>query len=177
MKEIIIFLLLILTTTTFVQAQFESEGKLNTWRTERFQRNYQIDYEDEDTSSGLCKVRVSQHKGFDHVVFQFDSGRAKYVIQYLPSNLYPTEGGDKPIKIAGNYFLMLNIYHFAVGDEMPCKLKTYPKNKLNFPTLMQIKEGGWFEGILDFLIGVKDKKPFRVKELKNPSRLVIDFKH
>jgi hypothetical protein len=62
-------------------------------------------------------------------------------------------------------------------DEKPCELKNYPKSKLNFPTLMQIKSGVWFEGIQDFLIGVKAKKPFRVQELSNPSRLVIDFKH
>jgi len=62
-------------------------------------------------------------------------------------------------------------------DEMPCKLKNYPKKKLKFPTLMQIQQGVWFEGIQDFIIGVKAKKSFRVQELSNPSRLVIDFKH
>lgn len=162
-----------MTVVVFVQAQFQSEGKLNTWTTKKVQRNY----ETENYSTGLCKISVSQHKGFDRVVFQFDSGKAKYVVQYLPSNLYPTEAGDKKITIAGNYFLLFNIYNFAVGDEMPCKLKTYPKNRLNFPVLSQIKQGVWFEGILDFLIGVKDKKPFRIIELRNPSRVVIDFKH
>lgn len=173
MSKIIIVFSLILMTTIFAQAQFQSEGKLNVWTTEKVQRNHETD----DLSTGLCKVRVSQHKGFDRVVYEFDSGKTNWVIQYLPSNLYPTEGGDKKITIAGNYFLMFNIYHFAVGDEMPCELKTYQKNKLNFPTLMQIQEGGWFEGILDFLIGVKDKKPFRIRELRNPSRVVIDFQH
>ena len=160
-------------TAIFAPAQFESEGKLNTWTTEKVQRNDETD----DYASGICKIRVSQNKGFDRVVFEFDSGKATWVLQYLPSNIYSTDGGDKEIKIAGNYFLMLNIYGFAVGDEMPCKLKSYPKNRLKFPTLMQIKQGSWFEGILDFLIGVKDKKPFRVQELQNPSRVVIDFKH
>lgn len=173
MKKPVCILLLILTVTILAQAQFQSEGKLNSWTTKKVQRNY----ETEDYSTGLCKISVSQQKGFDRIVFQFDSGKSKYVIQYLPSNLYPTEAGDKKITIAGNYFLLLNIYNFAVGDEMPCKLKIYPQNRLNFAVLSQIKQGGWFEGIMDFLIGVKDKKPFRVIELRNPSRVVIDFKH
>jgi hypothetical protein len=174
MKKTIYVCALILATAIFAQAQiFLSEGKLNTWTTEKVQRNPQTD----DYASGICKIRVSKNKGFDRVVFEFDSGKPTYVLQYLPANLYPTEGGDKPIKAAGNYFLMLNIYYFAVGDEMPCKLKTYPKKKLDFPTLIQLQEGGWFEGIIDYLIGVKDKKPFRVIELRNPTRLVIDFKH
>lgn len=173
MKKIISIFTFIFTAAIFVQAQFQSEGKLNSWTLKKIQRNY----ETEDYSTGLCKISVSQHKGFDRLVFQFDSGKSKYIIQYLPSNIYPTEAGDKKITIAGNYFLLLNIYNFAVGDEMPCKLKTYPQNKLNFAVLSQIKQGGWFEGIMDFMIGVKDKKPFRVIELRNPSRVVIDFKH
>ena len=48
---------------------------------------------------------------------------------------------------------------------------------MNFPSLMQIQKGVWFEGIQDFLISVNVEKTFRVQELKNPSRLVIDFKH
>ncbi len=99
-----------------------------------------------------------------------------YIAQYLPSDIYQTEGKDIKIKIAGERFLMLSIYYFVV-DDMPCKLKTYPKKKLNSLTLMQIEEGSWFEGILDFIVGVKNNKPFRVKELRNPSRLVIDFQH
>ncbi len=172
MIKIITFFSLILALVIVGQAQFQSEGKLNVWTTEKVQRNH----ETENYSTGLCKVRVSRNKGFDRVVFEFDRGKTDWVIQYLPSKVLPTEGGDREIKIAGNHFLVFFIYNFAVGDEMPCKLKTYPKEKLNFPVLMQIEEGGSFEGILDFMIGVKDRKPFRVKELRNPSRVVIDFK-
>ena len=155
-----------------IHAQFEDEGKLNIWTTGKVQRNP----ETEDVSYSVCKVRVAKNKGFDRVVFEFDEGKPRYVIQYLPSNIYSTEGGDNEIKIAGNVFMVMNIYGMGV-DEMPCKLKNYPKKKLKFPTLMQIQQGVWFEGIQDFIIGVKAKKSFRVQELSNPSRLVIDFKH
>jgi hypothetical protein len=73
--------------------------------------------------------------------------------------------------------MVVNIYGMGMVEDMPCLLKNYPEKKLDLPSLMQVQEGVWFEGIRDFIIGVKGEKPFRVLELRNPSRLVIDFKH
>lgn len=172
MKKMIFCFSIMFFAAISIHAQFEDEGKLNVWTTEKVQRNP----ETENTPYSVCKIRVAKQKGFDRVVFEFDDGKPQYVIQYLPSNIYQTEGGDREIKIAGNVFMVVNIYGIGV-DDPPCELKSYPKKKLNFPTLMQIQKAIWFEGIQDFLIGVKAKKPFRVQELSNPSRLVIDFKH
>jgi len=52
-----------------------------------------------------------------------------------------------------------------------------PKGKLNLPAVAQIDDRELFEGFYDFLIGVNGRKLFRVTELTNPSRLVIDFKY
>jgi hypothetical protein len=172
MKKILFSFSIIFLATISIHAQFEDEGKLNAWTTEKVQHNR----ETEDVSYSICKVRVAKNKGFDRVVFEFDGGKPKYIVQYLASNIYSTEGGDNKIKIAGNVFIVVNIYGMGV-DEMPCELKSYPRKKLNFPTLMQIQQGVWFEGIQDFLIGVKAKNSFRVQELSNPSRLLIDLKH
>jgi hypothetical protein len=40
-----------------------------------------------------------------------------------------------------------------------------------------IKTVDWFENFFSFAVGLKAKKAFRVRELSNPTRLVIDFKH
>ncbi|MGI8545310.1 MAG: AMIN-like domain-containing (lipo)protein [Aridibacter sp.] len=177
MKKAIIIFSIICLTAISISAQFDNEGKLNVWTTENVQRSYWQDFEDEDVASALCKVRTSKHKGFDRVVFEFDDGKHQYVIKYLDSNIYSTDGGDSKIKIAGDVFMLVSIYGMGALDDLPCELKNYPKKKLNFPALMQIQEAAWFEGIQDFIIGVKGKKSFRVQELRNPSRLVIDFKH
>ncbi|MCY7347809.1 MAG: hypothetical protein LH614_16545 [Pyrinomonadaceae bacterium] len=177
MKKIVVCLVVILAAAISISAQFDNEGKLKIWTTEKVQRSYWQDFDDDDIAAALCKVRVAKHKGFDRVVFEFDDGKPQYVIQYLPSNIYPPEGGDREIKIAGDVFMVVSIYGMGMVEEMPCLLKSYPKKKLNFPFLMQIQHGVWSEGIRDFIIGVKGEKPFRVKELRNPSRIVIDFKH
>lgn len=73
--------------------------------------------------------------------------------------------------------MQVSIYGKPHLEDLPCKLQSYEKGKLNLPAVRQINEKVWFEGIRDFLIGVKSKKAFRVQELANPSQLVIDFKH
>ncbi len=132
MKKLIICLLIICAAVISISAQFDNVGKLNVWTTENVQRSYWQDFEEDDLATALCKIRVAKHKDFDRVVFEFDDGKPQYVIQYLPSNIYSTEGGDKEIKIAGDVFMLINIYGIGV-DDPPCKLKNYPKKKLNFP--------------------------------------------
>jgi hypothetical protein len=175
-KKLVICFLIICSAIISISAQFDNAGKLNVRTTENVQRSYWQDFDEDDLASAVCKIRVAKHKDFDRIVFEFDGGKLRYVIRYLPSNIYSTEGGDKQIEIAGDVFMLINIYGIGV-DDPPCKLKKYPKKRLDFPSLMQVQSGAWFEGIWDFLIGVNGKKEYRVQELTNPSRLVIDFRH
>ncbi len=173
MKNFLICILLLIVSAASVAAQYQNEGKLNAWTTANVQRKHEI----EDPLLSLCKIRIAGNKGFDRIVFEFDSGKPDYVIQYLPSNIYSSDAGDEKIKIAGKSFLQISIYGMAQLEKMPCELERYPQGRLKFSVIQQIDEGVWFEGIRDFLVGVKSKKSFRVQELSNPSRLVIDFKH
>jgi hypothetical protein len=52
-----------------------------------------------------------------------------------------------------------------------------PRGRLRMPSLQSVKDKVLFEGYYDFLMGVSSRKPYRVTELSNPSRLVIDFQH
>ena len=173
MKKLILLFLITCLGVLSIQAQFQDEGKLNAWTTGKVQRKH----ENETIAESLCRIRVAKQKGFDRVVFEFDKGKPKYVIQYLPSNIYSSDAGDEEIKISGNVFMQISIYGMPQMEDLPCKSQSYEKGKLNLRAVRQIKEEVWFEGIRDFLIGVKAKKPFRIQELANPSRLVIDFKH
>jgi hypothetical protein len=159
-RRFLISLWILLFLTIPLMAQFKNVGKLNIWTTQEVQRNH---YD----SGCLSKIRVDKNKGFDRIVFEFNGGLNGYTIYYLPSNK-DTEG--EKITIAGNVFMQINLY----GS--PCENENQPEGKLKLPIIQQIR-GGIFEGIQDFVIGVKAEKLYRVQELKNPSRLVIDFKH
>ncbi len=157
---VIFSVLVLLLSVSTVIAQ-KNKGKLNTWTTELVQRNY------DDSAGCLSNIRVAKNKGFDRLVFEFNSGINNYTIYYLPSNK-DNEGAK--ITIAGKVFMNIDLYG------TPCESQNYPEGKLKLPVIQQIR-GGVFEGIQNFVIGVKAEKLFRVQELSNPTRLVIDFKH
>ena len=49
--------------------------------------------------------------------------------------------------------------------------------RLNCPNLWQLVTTCDFEGKVEFVAGLDVKRPYRVVELQNPTRLVIDIKH
>jgi hypothetical protein len=55
MKKILFYFSVMFVAAISVNAQFEDEGKLNAWTTEKIQRNP----ETEDASYSVCKIRVA----------------------------------------------------------------------------------------------------------------------
>jgi hypothetical protein len=158
-----------------VSAQPKNTGKLNTWTTRSVERLH------ETTEHTYIKVvRAANQKGFDRIVFEFEGPMPNFNIKYHPSRFYEDEGGRHRIKIAGNTFVEVHLHVIPV-DEQQLKFSQaegfVPKGRLTLPMLWEVEEAGFFEGYYEFLLGVKSRKGFRVTELANPSRLVIDFKH
>ncbi|HSS22392.1 MAG TPA: hypothetical protein VLL54_20135 [Pyrinomonadaceae bacterium] len=156
-------------------AQAPVVGKLDVWTTKRVEQNH------ESTESTYIRaVRAAKQNGFDRVVFEFKGPLPNYSLEYLRSRWYEDEGGRRRLKLAGSAFLKVDL-HIIPVDEEQLKLSQakdfYPKSRLKFPSLTGVEEGTFFEGYYDFFLGVKARKPFRVTELANPARLVIDFKH
>jgi hypothetical protein len=153
--------------------QFQNVGKLDTWTTRPFARQH-------STTSFVRAVRVAKQKGFDHVVFEFDGPVPNYEIKYLKSGYYEGEAGRRRIRIAGSRFIQVTLNQIPI-DENQVKVieaKNFmPQGRLKLPAVAQLDQGEFFEGFFDFLIGVNGRKQFRVSELTNPSRLVIDFRY
>jgi hypothetical protein len=125
-------------------------------------------------------VRVGRHQTFDRVVFEFSGSMPNYQVEYLKGRFYENEGGRQRIRIAGNAFIQVNL-NLIPTDEEQMKLREQnsfiPKGRLKFRSVWELDEAGLFEGYYDFLLGIRARKPFRVSELSNPLRLVIDFRH
>jgi hypothetical protein len=49
--------------------------------------------------------------------------------------------------------------------------------RLNCPNLRQLITTCDFEGKVEFVAGLDAMRPYRVVELQNPTRLIIDVKH
>ena len=162
-----------------ISAQNESVGKLNVWTVNKVSSREKFD----EILPTNYKMRVSKNKGFDRIVFEFNEKEVpEYTVYYTkpPITLEPShlENPKKPksseiINVKGKAFVMIVFaLGFAgkdVGDQF--------SGEQNLPILQDIKSVDWFENFFSFAIGLKAKKPFRVQELSNPTRLVIDFKH
>jgi hypothetical protein len=155
-------------------AQFPNSGKLNAWTTRPVSRRHGAE------ATYVQKIRVGRHQAFDRVVFEFSGSMPNYRVEYLNSRFYEDEGGRHRIRIAGKAFMQVAL-SVIPGDEEQLKLRDQkdfiPKGRLKLPSVWEVDEATWFEGYYDFLLGIGARKPFRVSELSDPLRLVIDFKH
>lgn len=159
-----------------VAAQVNNAGSFDTWTTKSFSRSHGPARE----SSYIKTVRAAKNRSFDRVVFEFQGPMPNYRIDYLKSRIYENEDGRHRIRLPGNVFVQLNFFVIPFDDtqEKYTDAKNFvPKGNLAMRSLMSVKDETIFEGYYDFLVGVRAKVPFRVTELSNPSRLVIDFKH
>jgi hypothetical protein len=155
--------------------QFTDAGKLDSWTTRLVARQYSA-----QETPYVRSVRVARHDGYDRVVFEFTGAMPNYNIEYLKSHFYEDEGGRHRIRIAGTAFIQVSLTQIPANEEQLkfSESKNFvPKGRLKSPSVLQIEEAGLWEGNYDFLLGIRGRKPFRVSELNEPRRLVIDFKH
>jgi len=103
-----------------------------------------------------------------------------YRVEYLKGRFYEDEGGTHRIKIAGNVFMQVNLSVIPM-DEEQMRLREQkdfmPTGRQKLRSVWELEETGLFEGYYDLLLGISARKSFRVSELSDPLRLVIDFKH
>jgi hypothetical protein len=160
-------------------AQFTNRGTLNTWSTRVFERQHET--AETAYSSYLKRVRVEKHQGFDRTVFEFTGTIPNYNFHYLAAPYYSNEDESKErIRIAGHAFIQAGFY-FIRADETQLNFEQaadfVPKGKLRMPALRELADRSVWEGGYDFVLGIRARQPFRITEMANPSRVVIDIKH
>jgi hypothetical protein len=160
-------------------AQEKGVGKLNVWTFKEVASRSKYD----EVLPSSYKLRVSKHKNFDRIVFEFAKAEVpEYAVYYtkppiLIGRTYiadinkPTK--DEIIKVKGKAFVIIVLS--LVWDGKDVRSEFFGEQ--NLPTLRDIKKIDWWENFFSFAVGLGTKKAFRVQELSNPTRLVIDFKH
>jgi hypothetical protein len=120
-------------------------------------------------------VRLGAHEGFDRVVLDLEgTGTIGWRVGYEDSPAL--DGSGFPVDLAGSETLVVT----AVGTRMP-----EPDEDLYDPGQLLVRGSGLsvvtevlrvapFEGQLSAYIGTRERAPFRVFALQDPSRLVID---
>jgi hypothetical protein len=158
-------------------AQIGNLGTLDTWTTKPISREHSANGD----VTYVKTVRADKHMKYDRVVFEFTGRIPNYRVEYLKSHFYEGEAGRLRIKSAGNAFVQVEMFTIPTSEAQLkfTEAKGFrPKGRLRLPTVQSVTDQGLFEGFYDFVIGVSSrKKEFRISEMSNPSRLVVDVEH
>lgn len=127
----------------------------------------------------LTAVRAAHQPNFDRVVFEFDGTAPGFRVAYGKRPVTEDASG-REVAVRGKYVLEVRMenasgYHLA-GDDSHSTY-TGPKRIRPSDTLV-IEEIVWtgdFEGILNWVVGLKEKNGFRVRQLTAPPRLMIEI--
>lgn len=125
----------------------------------------------------ITDVRVGTHDGYDRVVFEFASGIPDAVIEGVLPPLYADPSGLE-VDVAGTAFLKVTMH--GASKMSPEGGVTYDGStnfEPGFDRLAQLIEGGDFEAVSSWYLGLDGAGCFRVLTLADPSRLVIDIEH
>jgi hypothetical protein len=125
----------------------------------------------------ITDVRAGTHEGYDRVVFEFASGIPDTTIEGVLSPLYADPSGLE-LNVAGTAFLKVTMH--GASKISPDGGVTY-SGSTNFETgfdqLKQLIEGGDFEAVSTWYLGLDGGGCIRVLTFSDPSRLVIDIAH
>ena len=128
-------------------------------------------------SAVLADVRSARHGNYDRVVFEFaGADLPSYHIEYIDKPVRSCGSGEV-VPFAGDAWLQVRVTganaHTEAGEPTVKERTRSP----NLPIVKDLKLTCDFEAEVEWVMGVASPNKYRVLELKNPTRLVIDVKH
>ena len=125
----------------------------------------------------ITDIRVGTHDGYDRIVFEFASGIPDVKIEGVLPPIYADPSG-LPIDVTGSAFLQLTLHGGTKVTPSGGVSYAGPTNfEPGFDRLLQLIEGGDFEAVSTWYLGLDGGSCIRVLTLSAPSRLVIDIEH
>lgn len=122
----------------------------------------------------LTGVRTGPQGGYDRIVFDFSGALpGSESVQYVAG--VTQDGSGAPVPLEGQAFLKV-VFSVAEAHDGGGAL-SFPQGTRFDPGLTAVKDvalAGDYEGYVSFGLGLAGKVGFRVFELSNPSRVVVD---
>lgn len=125
----------------------------------------------------LREVRTGRHAGWDRVVFEFAGGRVPgYHLEYVDRPVRKC-GSGHVTEVAGQGWLQVRLTPAqAHTDEGEATVENRER-RLALPVLKELELTCDFEADVTWVVGVSSPNRYRVQELSNPARLVVDVRH
>jgi hypothetical protein len=128
----------------------------------------------------LADVRAARHEGYDRVVFEFRNELPGYSVRYVRPPVHADGSGDV-VPVDGDFVVEVRMENALDADlSKPSAPLTYtgPRRLAPAtPVVAELARTGGFEGVLTWVVGLRDRVGFRVTTLQSPPRLVVDFRN
>jgi hypothetical protein len=126
----------------------------------------------------LVEIRSAHHDvdgvAFDRLILEFAGGLPGYAAH--PEQEVFSPGSGDPVEIDGRAFVELVVFPAAMHDESGASTLHGPQHGGGHPTLVEYAVTADFEGYVHVATGLAAAGTgFRVIELTDPDRIVVDF--
>ena len=126
-------------------------------------------------SAKLGAIRAARHPGYDRVVFQFEGAEVPgYRIEYV-REITLGETDDQFLTLQGGALVQATFQGSASEDYRPGTQTVPDKLTLGLAQVKQIGLAEDWEGVVRLGIGLDHRAGFRVLELHDPARVVVDL--
>lgn len=123
------------------------------------------------------EVRAAQNPNYDRVVFEFEGDALpSYHVEYVDKPVRQCGSGEA-MRIEGDGWLLVKFTPARAHTDEGKATVTSREQKFGFPILKELEFACDFEAEVAVALGVAAPNKYRVLELQNPSRLVVDIKH
>ncbi len=124
----------------------------------------------------LLSVNTTTCEGFDRVVFEFNTPATPgYHVSYIDKPIRQCASGQT-VPVAGDAWLEVRMIPAQAHTDAGQPTIAQTNRTVNLTNLRQLVQTCDFEGHVTWVLGVGNPKRFRVVELTNPSRIVVDVK-
>ena len=124
----------------------------------------------------LREVRTATHENFDRVVFEFEGNAVPgYHIEYVEKPVKDCGQGE-PVSISGDGLLLVRLLPAQAHSESGVATIKARQLAPGLPLIKEMKIICDFEADVQWVVGVTAPNRYRVLELSNPARLVVDVR-
>lgn len=123
-------------------------------------------------------VRYGAHPDYDRVVFDFIDNHPGYRIEYVAPPIL-ADGSGLEVEIEGEAFLQVRFNTAQAHDEAGNSTVDEDKFEImpGLTSVVEIERTGDFEGYVTWVLGLPEELDFRVYDLGDPIRVVVDVGH
>lgn len=119
-------------------------------------------------------IRTGRHQGYERVVFEFETGVPGYHLEYIDKPVRACGSGDV-VELPGDGWLQVRLYpaqaHTDEGAATIAERELSPK----YDVMLELERTCDFEGVVTWVVGTASPNRYRVFELTDPPRLVLDI--